>query len=143
MSLKQRKILSVLKSHSEECEQNLNEKLGTSFSYDIDWSVVPDDAAGWNWENDDLKVLFYNSFYLPFERGLSELFSDEFYKEEIMKQVKTIRLAPGRSMLADYEFSDGVMTSKHTMSVNQGGDGGSMMSSFVKNLKDTVENSLE
>lgn len=136
MSLQHRRIQKTLEAHSHTCGTNLNEKLGTKFEIQLDWSCLPEDISRWNWELKDLESLLYHSYYRPIESGLGELFTDELYREAILEQVKRIAVVPGGDV-ASFDFADGVLTMKHTMGVNQR-DGGGFFDSVVRRLKDTV-----
>jgi hypothetical protein len=143
MSLSHRKIKKGLAAHSQSCVATLNDKLGTSFSYEFDWSCLPESMAGWNWEQEDLNQLLYNSYYLPIEVGLRDLFADdEDDKKAILEQIKGFSVTPGGS-IASFEFADETLTIKHTLGVNQSkGERSMFFKDVLKALKNTIENSL-
>ena len=142
MSLKQRRIQKGLEAHSHSCVATLNELLGTSFTYAFDWSCIPEGVVGWNWEQEDLDQLLYNSYYKPIEVCLMDLFADDFYKEAILEQIKGFSVVPGKS-IASFEFAEGTMRIKHTLGVNQkGGERSMFFKDVVKALKNTIDNSL-
>lgn len=140
MNLQHRRIQKTLEAHSQTCATQLNEKLGTNFEIQVDWSCLPDDISGWNWQLEDLESLLYHSYYRPIETGLTELFADEFYKEAILEQIKRISVKPG-GCVASFEFAEGEMKLLHTLGVNQK-NGGGFFDSVVKNFKNTVLKSL-
>ena len=76
MSLKLRKIKGYLEIHGKQCTEELNKKLGTQLSYEFDWGCIPDNIPEWNWSEPDLKRCFYNSYFLPIEQCLEQLFGD-------------------------------------------------------------------
>ena len=142
MGLKARKIKSMIEQVHDEYAADVNAKLGTQFTFEVDWALIPDDIDGWNWEDDDLKLVYYNSFFLPIHETLPELFEDDMYKEEIMKQVINFKFEAGRKMVADFDFADGTLFIKNTLCVNQKNPQGMYIDSAKKDLTKCIESKL-
>ncbi|MEZ6184193.1 MAG: hypothetical protein R3F62_04180 [Planctomycetota bacterium] len=143
MSLATRKIKHTLDAHNAALGEQLNQQLETAFEIQYDGSCLPEDIAGWNWDDERLKTCFYNAYYRPVERALAEMFQDAMYKEAVLEQVKAIRFETGRSAL-DYDFVDGALVVKHRLSVNFHDCGGGIMGDqAVKSVIQTLESKLQ
>ncbi|MBL4848724.1 MAG: hypothetical protein JKY65_24645 [Planctomycetes bacterium] len=143
MSLKLRKIKGYLEIHGKQCTEELNKKLGTQLSYEFDWGCIPDNIPEWNWSEPDLKRCFYNSYFLPIEQCLEQLFGDPLYKEAINEQVKVVRVVPRDGTFLEAKFADGVLSLSQSLSVTQGQDGGGpYLERSVKIISHTIESQL-
>ena len=118
MGLKARKIKTMIEEYADQCLNDLNSKLGTTFQLNIDWNCLPENIDGWNWQDDELKTCFYNSYFYPVETAFQEMFKDKMYKEAISEQVKTLKIQGGEYSIG-CDVIDGAFVYKHIMSVNQ------------------------
>ena len=132
----------MIEEYHDQLVSDFNGKLGTQFSFEVDWGVIPEDVDGWNWEDDNLKKCYYNSYFLPLETKLGELFEDSMYKDEINKQVQTISFVPGREMVADFDFENGTFFVKHKMCVNQLNPEGMFLDAALRGIGDTIDSKL-
>lgn len=120
MGLKARMIVSMLEKHSKTLEAALNQKLGTAFTYSFDLACIPENVDGWNWNDDELKTCFYNSYFRIIEDNFQRLFAENaVYREAITAQVKTIKVAPGRSTACDFDLQGDALIIQNTLGANQ------------------------
>lgn len=132
----------MIEVYSDQCVENLNKKLKTNFQFEINWAVIPENIDGWNWDDEKLQTCFYNSFFKPFEVAFGEMFKDKMYREEITKQVKKIQFEPGRSSMADYDFSNNCFFVKHTLGPNQAERNNFFDDAVVSEITKTIEKKL-
>ncbi len=118
MGLKARKIKTMIEEYSSLCTDDLNQKLGTNFSFEVNWEIIPSDIDDWNWSDEDLKKCYLANFIAPIEVCFNKLLKDDMYKEAINKQVKSVKFEPGPEGRADWSYEKGALTCKHTLTVN-------------------------
>ena len=143
MGLKARKIKTMMEEHATNCADQLNKKLNTSFKFEFDWTALPENVDGWNWDDDALMGCFYNSFFYPLENTFTKLFADKMYRDAITQQIKTIKIESGRSMV-DYDIEGACLHVKHTLSPNQRElkNNGSFNKSAESGLTEVIDSKL-
>lgn len=119
MGLKLKKMRSVVQEQHEVFASDLNNKLGTSFQFNYNPEIVPEGADEWGRSDDEIVQSFKNTFFIPLEKKLSELFEDPMYKDEISKQIKTISFMPKDAGYLETSFSDGNLTLTINVAVRQ------------------------
>lgn len=119
MGLKARQIKTMIEEFADHSATQFNKKMATKFEFAINWSVLPEDIDGWNWDDESLKACFLNSFFHPLELTFTELFKDKMYHKAITEQVLKVKFEPGRSGCIDCEYEGSALVIKHTLGANQ------------------------
>ncbi|MDF1667368.1 MAG: hypothetical protein P1V97_36820 [Planctomycetota bacterium] len=141
MGLRTRKIRKLMAERAEACQNELNQKLGSNFQFEIDWNVVPDNVDGWNWEDAPLMDCFATNFFGPMDAAFVEMFKDEMYKEAITEQVEKIKMVPGPEGYMKWSVDDKTLLCEHTLSVNHKTIDGA--ASYIKDNVNVITAAIE
>ena len=142
MSLKTRMIQTMLDAHAKTLVPALNQKLSASFEYVINWACLPEDIAGWGWNDDDLKTCLHTSYFKPVEDALQELFAQPMYRDAITTQLKRIKVEPGRETISDWDIEGDALVVKNTLCANQLNGPDMYLTAARNSIKQVIESKL-